>query len=168
VFGVGKKDVLVAKQTPASSVSGKLIDLYSTITSPADTVSELAVFADLGSSSWINPDRTPSEYAALRTIVQSFASAAQRKAYQEQVIEAEKQLRDTEKEKDKLQKEISTLQANTKSNLAKIESLKQQNVTNTLKAREDSAKVITTGQQIDLRNKQLQRRRDRLEALNRK
>jgi hypothetical protein len=168
VFGVGKKDVLVAKQTPASSVSGKLIDLYSTITSPADTVSELAVFADLGSSSWINPDRTPSEYAALRTIVQSFASAAQRKAYQEQVTEAEKQLRDTEKEKDKLQKEITTLQANTKSNLAKIESLKQQNVTNTLKAREDSAKVITTGQQIDLRNKQLQRRRDRLEALNRK
>ncbi|HEX8350570.1 MAG TPA: hypothetical protein VF598_11450 [Hymenobacter sp.] len=168
VFGVGKKDVLVAKQTPASSVSGKLIDLYSTITSPADTVSELAVFADLGSSTWINPDRTPSEYAALRTIVQSFASAARIKAYKEQVAEAEKQVRESEKEKEKLQKEISSLQANTTSNLAKIESLKQQNMANTLKAREDSAKVITTGQQIDLRNKQLQRRRDRLETLNRK
>jgi len=168
VFGVGKKDVLVAKQTPASSVSGKLIDLYSTITSPADTVSELAVFADLGASTWINPDRTPSEYAALRTIVQSFGAAARRKAYQEQVAETEKQLRESEKEKEKLQKEVTSLQANTASNLAKIESLKQQNVANTLKAREDSAKVITTGQQIDLRNKQLQRRRDRLEALNRK
>ena len=168
VFGVGKKDVLVAKQTPASSVSGKLIDLYSTITAPADTISELAVFADLGSDSWINPDRTPSEYAALRTIVQSFAAAARRKAYQEQVAETEKQLRESEKEKDKLQKEITNLQANTTSNLAKIESLKQQNVANTLKAREDSVKVITTSQQIDLRSKQLQRRRDRLEALNRK
>ncbi|GGE97007.1 hypothetical protein [Hymenobacter cavernae] len=168
VFGVGKKDVLVAKQTPASSVSGKLIDLYSMVTSPADTISELSVFADLGSNTWINPDRTPSEYAALRTIVQSFGAAARRKAYQEQLAEAEKQLRESEKEKEKLQKEITTLQANTTSNLAKIESLKQQNVANTLKAREDSVKVITTGQQIDLRNKQLQRRRDRLEALNRK
>jgi len=168
VFGVGKKDVLVAKQTPASSVSGKLIDLYSTITAPADTVAELAVFADLGSGSWINPDRTPSEYAALRTIVQSFAAAAQRKSYQEKVTEAEKQLRESEKEKEKLQKEITSLKANTTSNLAKIESLKQQNTANTAKSREDSVKVITTSKQIDLRTNQLQRRRDRLETLNRK
>ncbi|UOQ53256.1 hypothetical protein [Hymenobacter cellulosivorans] len=168
VFGVGKKDVLAAKQTPASSVSGKLIDFYSMITSPSDTTSELSIFAAFGPDTFLDPDKTTTEFAALRTMGQSFAVAARQKAYKEKIAEAEKQLKEAEKEKERLQKEISTLEANTTSNLARIEALKQTNASNALKAREDSVKLVTNGQQMELRKIQLQKRRDRLSALDRK
>lgn len=167
-FGVGKKELLVAKQTPVSSVSGKLIDLYSSIISPADTVAELAVWATLGGNSYLTADQTPSEYAALRTMVQSFAAAARIKAYKDQMTEAEKQLKEVEKEREKLEKGILSLQANTTSNLARIETLQKQNVENTLKARQDSVKLVANAQQMELRKLRLARRRDRLSALERK
>ncbi|TGE19834.1 hypothetical protein E5J99_01660 [Hymenobacter elongatus] len=168
VFGVGKKDVLVAKQTPASSVSGKLIDFYSLITSPSDTTSELSVFAAFGPDTFLNPDKTPTEFAALRSMSQSFAGAARLKAYKEKIAEAEKQLKEAEKEKERLEKERTSLDANTTSNLARIEALKQTNISNALKSREDSVKLVTNAQQMDLRKVQLQKRRDRLSALDRK
>lgn len=167
-FGVGKKDLLVAKQTPVSSVSGKLLDLYSTVTAPADTVAELAVWAALGGNSFLTADQTPSEYAALRTIVQSFAAAARVKAYKDQLTEAEKQVREVEKDREKLEKGILSLQANTTSNLARIESLQKQNVENTLKARQDSVKLVTNAQQLELRKLRLAQRRDRVSTLERK
>lgn len=167
-FGVGKKDLLVAKQTPVSSVSGKLLDLYSTVTAPADTVAELAVWATLGGNSFLTADQTPSEYAALRTIVQSFAAAARVKAYKDQLTEAEKQVKEIEKEREKLEKEVLSLQANTTSNLARIESLQKQNVENTIKARQDSVKLVTNAQQLELRKLRMERRRDRLSTLERK
>jgi len=168
VLGLGKSDMLVAKQTPASSVSGKLIDLYSTVTAPSDTTSELSVWAAFGPDSFLTPDKNTTEFAALRNITQSFAAAARLKIYREQIVEAEKQLKDAEKEKEKLDKEVVSLQANTTSNLARIEALKQQNVSNTLKAREDSVKLVTNAQQMDLRKLRLQRKRDRMTALDRK
>ncbi|TGE27074.1 hypothetical protein [Hymenobacter metallicola] len=168
VLGVGKKDVLVAKQTPASSVSGKLIDFYSMVTAPSDSTSELSVFAAFGPDTFLNPDKTPTEFAALRSMAQSFAGAARIKAYKEKIAEAEKQLKEAEKEKERLQKEITTLEANTTSNLARIEALKQTNISNALKAREDSVKLVTNAQQMELRKVQLQKRRDRLSALDRK
>ncbi|RYU84301.1 hypothetical protein [Hymenobacter persicinus] len=168
VLGLGKSDLLVAKQTPASSVSGKLIDLYSTVTSPTDSTSELSVWAAFGADTFLSPDKNATEFAALRTITQSFASAARLKAYREQIAEAEKQLKEAEKEKEKLEKDRTSLQTNTTSNLAKIEALKQQNISNTLKAREDSVKLIGNAQQMDLRKLQLQRKRDRMTALERK
>ena len=48
MFGVGKKDNLTAKQVPMSSVTGKLLDLYSTVTAPSDSVAELSVWAAIG------------------------------------------------------------------------------------------------------------------------
>jgi hypothetical protein len=167
-FGVGKKDLLVAKQAQVSSVSGNLIDLYSSVVAPADTVAELAVWATLGGNSFLSADQTPSEYAALRTMVQSFASAARIKAYKDQIIEAEKQVKDAEKEREKLQKDILNLQANTTSNLARIEALQKQNVENALKARQDSVKLVANAQQLELRKLRLERRRDRLSTLERK
>lgn len=167
-FGVGKKELLVAKQTPVSSVSGKLVDLYSSVVAPADTVAELAVWAALGGNSFLSDDDTPSEYAALRTMVQSFAAAARIKAYKDQTTEAEKQVKEAEKEREKLEKEVLSLQANTTSNLARIEALQQQNVANTLKARQDSVKLVTNTQQLELRKLRLARRRDRLSTLERR
>jgi hypothetical protein len=167
-FGVGKKELLVAKQTPVSSVSGKLLDLYSSVIAPADTVAELAVWATLGGNSFLTSDQTPSEFAALRTMVQSFAAAARVKAYKDQLVEAEKQVKEVEKEREKLEKNILSLQANTTSNLARIESLQKQNVENTLKARQDSVKLVTNAQQLELRKLRLAQRRDRVSTLERK
>ncbi|WP_426493133.1 hypothetical protein [Hymenobacter sp. 102] len=168
VFGVGKKDVLAAKQVPMSSISGKLLDLYSTVTAPADTVAELSVWAAMGPDSFLSAAGTPSEFSSLRTIVQSFAAAARLKAYREQITEAEKQLATAEKDKEKLEKERVSLAGNTKANLEKIEQLKKQNIDNKLKSAEDSVKLLDNARLMELRKQQLERRRARLTNLDRK
>lgn len=168
VFGVGKKDVLAAKQVPMSSVTGKLLDLYSTVTAPADTVAELSVWAAMGPDSFLSTAGTPSEFSALRNMVQSFASAARLQAYREQISEAEKQLTAAEKDKEKLEKERVSLAGNTKSNLEKIEQLKKQNIDNKLKSAEDSVKLLDNARLMEVRKQQLERRRARLTNLDRK
>ncbi|UPL48390.1 hypothetical protein [Hymenobacter sublimis] len=168
VFGVGKKDVLEAKQVPMSSVTGKLLDLYSTVTSPSDTVSELSVWAAMGPDSFLSATGTPSEFSSLRNMTQSFAAAARTKAYREQIAEAEKQLTAAEKDKEKLEKERASLANNTKSNLEKIEQLNKQNADNKLKSAEDSVKLIDNVRLTELRKAQLERRRARLTNLDRK
>lgn len=168
LMGVGKRDLLTAKQVPASSVSGKLIDLYAQVTAPADTLTELAVFGAFDADTYFDPEKTPTEYASLRNMVQSFASAARLKAYREQIAAAEKELKDTEKEKEKLEKERLSLANNTKSNLEKIEALKKQNIENKLKSSQDSVQLITNAQLLEARKAKLQRRRDRLSTLDRK
>ncbi|GAB3234442.1 hypothetical protein GCM10027346_23300 [Hymenobacter seoulensis] len=167
-FGVGKKDVLTAKQVPMSSVTGKLIDLYSTVTAPSDSVAELSVWAAMGPDSFLSAAGTASEFSSLRNIVQSFAAAARTKAYREQIAEAEKQLSAAEKEKDKLEKERVTLANTTKSNLEKIEQLKKQNEENKLKSVADSVKLLDNAKLTELRKAQLERRRARLTNLDRK
>jgi hypothetical protein len=167
-FGVGKRDIMVAKQVPASSISGKLIDLYGMVTAPSDSTTELAVFAAFNADTYFDADKTPTEYAALRNIVTNFASAARLKAYREQLAAAEKELRETEKEKERLEKERVSLSNNTQNNLDKIESLKKQNIENKLKSSQDSAQLVVNAQQMELRKVQLQRRRDRLSTLDKK
>ncbi|UYZ62977.1 glutathione S-transferase family protein [Hymenobacter weizhouensis] len=168
VLGVGKKDLLVARQVPMSSVSGKLLDLYSTVTAPSDSVAELAVWAALGPDSFLSAAGTPSEFSSLRNLAQSFASAARLQAYREQIAEAEKQLREAEKEKERLEKERVSLASNTKSNLEKIEQLKKQNADNKLKSAADSVKLLDNARLMDVRKAQLERRRTRLVTLDRK
>lgn len=168
VFGVGKKDVLAARQVPMSSVSGKLLDLYSTVTAPSDSVAELSVWASLGPDTFLSAAGTPSEFSALRNLAQSFASAARLKAYREQIAEAEKQLRDAEKEKERLEKERVSLANTTKANLEKIEQLKKQNADNKLKSAQDSVKLLDNARLMELRKTQLERRRARLTTLDRK
>ncbi|UOQ79920.1 hypothetical protein [Hymenobacter sp. 5414T-23] len=168
VLGVGKKDILVAKQAPMSSVSGKLVDLYSSVTAPSDSVAELSVWAALGPDAFITSGGTPSEFSSLRNIAQSFAAAARVKAYREQIAEAEKQFKESEKEKEKLEKERTSLAATTQSNLTKIEQLKQQNADHKLKLAEDSVKLLDNARLLELRKAQVERRRARLTNLDRK
>ena len=168
VFGVGKKDNLTAKQVPMSSVTGKLLDLYSTVTAPSDSVAELSVWAAMGPDSFLSEAGTPTEFSALRGIVQSFGAAARLKAYREQIAEAEKELSTAEKDKDKLEKERSSLASNTKSNLEKIEQLHKQNAENKVKSAEDSVKLLDNARLLELRKAQLDRRRSRLTNLDRK
>ncbi len=166
LFGVGKKDNLTAKQVPMSNVTGKLLDLYSTIIAPSDTVSELSVWAATGPDAFLAA--STSEFSALRTIVQSFGTAARLKAYREQIAESEKEFAAAGKEKDKLEKERLSLADNTKSNLEKIEELHKQNADNKLKSAEDSVKLLDNARLLELRQAQLERRRARLTNLDRK
>ena len=168
VLGLGKSDVLLARQTPASTVSGKLIDLYATIIAPSDSVAEVAVFGGFDENTFFDPDKTATEYTALRGIVQSFASAARLKGYREQIAEAEKKLRITEKEKERLEKNRIYLQTNTISNLSRIEDLKKKNADNLLQSRADSVSLLKNTQVLEQSRLRLQRRRDRLSALDRK
>ncbi|UOR05421.1 hypothetical protein MUN82_21150 [Hymenobacter aerilatus] len=168
MLGVGKKAVLEAQQVPVSSVSGKLLNFYSTIVAPTDSTAELAVYAAFDKTAYLSASDTPTEYAALRNIAQGFATAARQKAYREQLAAAEEQLRTTEKEKERLSKDVTNLQTNTAANLLKIATLQQQNEANVLQARQDSVKLVRNAQELELYKQRVQRRRDQLSALGRK
>ena len=168
VLGLMKSDVLTARQTPASSISGKLIDLYATVTAPSDSVTEVAVFGGFDDNTFFDPDKTATEYTALRGIVQNFAGAARLNAYRKMVAEAEKNLKAAEKEKEHLEKDRVSLQANTTANLKRIEDLKKKNLDNFTQARADSVTLIGTNLLLEQQRQRLQRRRDRLSALDRK
>ena len=168
VLGFMKSDVLTARQTPASTISGKLVDLYATITAPSDSVAEVSVFGGFDDNTFFSPDKTATEYNALRTMVQSYAGAARLSAYRAMVAEGEKKLKASEKEKERLEKERVSLQSNTTSNLKRIEELKKKNAENLTQSRADSVTLIGTNVQLEQNRLRLQRRRDRLSALDRK
>ncbi len=170
VLGVGRNttDPLKAKQTPASSISGKLIDLYATTIAPSDSVAELAVFGSFDDSSFFDPDKTPTEFNALRTITQNFANAARLKAYRERIADAEDKLKKADKEKDRLERSTASARSNTSSNLAKIESLIKQNAANRLQISQDSSALLLNVETRAAAAKRLQQRRDRLTGLERK
>lgn len=168
VLGMNKSEVLKAKQTPASTVSGKLVDIYASVIAPSDSVSELAVFGAFDDNTFFDPDKTATEFSALRAITQNFAAAARLKAYREQIEDAEKKLKEVEKQKEKLEKNITSAKANTVSNLAKIEELKRQNETNRAQSAQDSVSLIGNAKMREASQVRLQRRRDRLSALDRK
>ncbi|MDQ2794518.1 MAG: hypothetical protein M3Y12_11020 [Bacteroidota bacterium] len=168
VLGFGKSDVLTAHQVPASSISGKLVDLYATITAPSDSVAEVSVFGGFDDNTFFSPDKTATEYNALRTMVQSYAGAARLSAYRAMVADGEKKLKASEKEKERLEKERLSLQSNTTANLKRMEELKKKNAENLTQARADSVTLIGTNTVLEQNRLRLQRRRDRLTALDRK
>ncbi|KAA9338581.1 hypothetical protein F0P96_07060 [Hymenobacter busanensis] len=170
VLGIGgSKDVLTAKQTPVSSVSGKLIDFYANVVAPSDTTTEVQVFASFDNgTTWLDPERTPSEFAALRTIVNNFARESRAYFYKVQVQEAEKLLVAAQNEKVRLEKDIKTTQENTTSNLAKIQQLQQQNEKNVARVKDDEEKLVQSTAALERQKTLLQRRRDRLAGLDRK
>ncbi|GAC1378220.1 MAG: hypothetical protein NVS3B25_20660 [Hymenobacter sp.] len=168
VLGFGKNDVLIARQTPVNAVSGKLVDLYASFVAPSDSVTEVGVFGGFDDNTFFDPDKTATEYTALRGLVQNFATAARLNAYRNLIGEAEKKLKAVEKEKERLEKDRVALQANTTANLARIEDLKKKNGQNLLQSRSDSVALLRNAQLLDDSRLRLQRRRDRLSALDRK
>ena len=170
VLGVGgsKTDPLKAKQTPASTISGKLVDLYATTVAPSDSVAELAVFGAFDSSSFFDPNQTPTEFNALRTITQTFANAARLKVYRERVAEAEDLVKKVDKEKDRLEKSTNSARSNTSNNLSKIESLIKQNAANRLQISQDSSARFLNVQAREVALKHLLQRQARLSGLERK
>jgi len=168
VFGLGKSDVLQARQIPASTISGKLVDLYASFVAPSDSVTEVAMFGGFDDNTFFDADNTKAEYNSLRAILQNFAGAARTKAYRDMIEEAEKKLKATEKEKERLEKERQALKTNTASNLERIEELKKKNAENLQQSRADSVSLLKTNQLLQDGRLRLQRRRDRLSALDRK
>ena len=168
VLGLGKSDVLLARQIPASTISGKLVDLYATFVAPSDSVTEVVVFGGFDDNTFFDADNSKVEYNALRAMVQNFAGAARIKAYRDLIAEAEKKLKATEKEKERLEKERIALKTNTATNLTRIEELKKKNLENLQQSRADSVSLLKNAQLLQESNQRLQRRRDRLSALDRK
>ncbi|SFQ66580.1 hypothetical protein [Hymenobacter arizonensis] len=168
LLGLSKSEALEARKTPANSISGKLVDLYATVVAPSDSTSEVALFGGFDDNTFFDPDKTATEYSAMRVMAQTFAAAARLKAYRDQIAEAEKSVKTAEKEKEKLEKNRVYLQNNTTSNLAKIEELLKKNADNLQQIRSDSASLVKNSQVLDVNRTQLQRRRDRLSALDRK
>ena len=168
LFGLGASDVLKARQVPANIVSGKLVDLYAGVVSPSDSVSRVTLFGGFDDKTFFTAEGTPTEFNALRGMLQGYASAARLKAYRDMLEEAEKRVRETEKEKERLEKERQKLADDTRANLEKIEKLTQQNVDNTRQSRTDSTLLIQNGQLLLQQKQRLQQRRDRLSALGQK
>ena len=168
LLGLGKNDVLVARQIPANAISGKLVDIYAFVIAPSDSVTEVAVFGGFDDNTFFDPDKTATEYNSLRTITQNFATAARLKAYRDMIAEAEKKLKAAEKEKERLEKNRISLHTNTTSNLARMEELKKKNTENQQQSRADSVSLVKNAQLLEGSRLRLQRRRDRLSALDRK
>jgi predicted nuclease with TOPRIM domain len=101
-------------------------------------------------------------------MTQNFAGAVRLKAYRDMIAEAEKKLKATEKEKERLEKEQAALKSNTEANLTRIEELKKKNAENLAQSRADSAAQVKNKVLLDDSRLRLQRRRDRLSALDRK
>ena len=110
MLGLGKNDVLSARQTPASTVSGKFVDFYASLVAPTDSISEVSMFGGFDDHTFFDSENTANEYNALRSIAQNFAGAARLKASRDLIAEAEKKLKDGEKEKRRLEKEQLTPQ----------------------------------------------------------
>ncbi|KUG06550.1 hypothetical protein [Solirubrum puertoriconensis] len=169
VLGIGgNKEVMLAKQTPVSSISGKLLDLYTNVVAPSDSTAEVQVFAAFDNgTTWLDPDKTASEFSALRTMVQGYAKAYRPRYARMAIEQAEKQLQEAEKEKLRLEKEIKTLAADTVSNIARIKQLQEQNVQHATHIKENQQKLVQNATETERRKVILQRRRDRLSALDR-
>ena len=168
VFGIGKSDALAARQTPASTISGKLLDLYATFVAPSDSVTEVALFGGFDDNTFFSAATTPAEFGSLRAIAQNFAGAARLKAYRDLIAEAEKKLKEAEKDKEKLDRSTAEARRSTANNLTRMEEMRKQNLANKQQIAQDSValvKNVVIRQAAQLR---LQRRRDRLTALDRK
>ncbi|NVO83380.1 hypothetical protein [Hymenobacter terrestris] len=165
VLKVGKSDYLTASQVLISSTTNQFVDLYSTITAPSDTVAELSVWAATGPDTFLAASGR--EFGPMRDIVQRFATAARLQAIRDGVNEAEKALAAATKDKEKLERSRANLAGNTKSNLARIEQLHQQNAENKVKSAEDSVKLLDNARLLELRQSQLERNRTRLLNLDR-
>lgn len=165
IAGLGKSTTLTAKQASVSTLSGKLVNLYVTVIAPTDSTAEVALFGGPDDTTFFDETRNPTEFGALRSLLQNFASAARQRAYRAAIDDAEKKLRDAERDKDKLERNVQQRKASTVSNLKRIEDLKKENLDNIQRVRQDSVQLI---QNADLRKAadlRLQQRRARLSAL---
>lgn len=165
IAGLGKSPTLTAKQASASTLSGKLVNLFANVVAATDSTAEVALFGGYDDNTFFDETRTPTEFAALRTLLQNFASAARQRAYRTAVDEAEKRLRDAERDKDKLERNVQQRRASTTSNLKRIEDLKKENIQNAQQVSQDSVKLLQNGDVRRAADLRLQQRRTRLSAL---
>ncbi|WP_375415792.1 hypothetical protein [uncultured Hymenobacter sp.] len=168
IAGLGKSTTLTAKQASVSTLSGKLVNLYATVIAPTDSTAEVALFGGLDDNTFFDETGSPTEYGAMRTLLQSFASAARPRAYRAAIDEAGKKLREAERDKEKLERNVQQRRASTVSNLKRIEDLKKENTQNKQQVSQDSVRLL---QNVDVRRAadlRLQQRRARLSALGQK
>lgn len=165
LVGIGKKDILSAKQQSGTFVSSRPVDFYVAFTTLADSTTEVALFGGFGDKTYFSPDLTTVEFKRLVTMMEKYAPAARINFYRQQVKAAEDAIAAINKEKDKLNKHVETTQNNTATNLRRIEELLRQNQANATQLRQDSVQLVANGQNRQAAQVVLDKRRARLSTV---
>lgn len=165
LVGMGKKNLVAAKQQAGTFISSRPVDLYAAFTTLADSTTEVALFGGFGDKTFFSPDLTTTEFKRLGTMMEKYAPAARYNAFRQQVVAAEAAVAAIDKEKARLDKSIQSTQANTAANLKRIDELLRQNQANAAQLRQDSTQLITNGQNRQAAQQVLEARRARLSTV---
>lgn len=106
--GIGflsNKDLLSAEEVAINQISSKVMDFYTHIVED-ENGSEMKVFARHGYDIYVNEENYPTEYAAIREILESFMKYYLPTYYEERLSETEKRIEKLTKEKNNLQQEM--------------------------------------------------------------
>lgn len=160
--------VLTAKQTTSTGVSSRPVDLYTAFTMLTDSTTEVALFGGFGEKTFFSPDLTKLEYKRMRAILEKYSPAARTHYYRQQVAEAEAKVAAIDKEKDKLNKTMQATRDNTAANLKRIDELLRQNQSNAQKLSQDSTQLVGNAQLREVSQAEVERRRERLSAVEKK
>ena len=136
---------------------------------PSDSVTEEALLGGFDDNTFFDLRQNANRVQRPARHRPDLCRAARLKAYRDLIAEAEKNLKATEKEKEQPRKEAAfAAQPTPLPTWRRIEDLKKKNAENLLQARADSVSLTQKRPLLDESRLRLQRRRDRLSALDRK
>jgi len=151
-MGIGflsNKDLLSAEQVNFIQISSKTMDLYTQIIED-ENGSEMKVFAAFGYDIYINEENMPTEFAALKGILEKFLIDYLPKHYEDLII-------DTEARINKLIKEQNDIEQDIKEDRKKIEDLKDEIKELTDKQNSNQSKLETTKRKLKKRKEKLEK-----------
>ncbi len=164
----GSSGLLTAKQVSGTGISSRPVDLYAAFTMLTDSTTEVAMFGGFGEKTFLSPDLTKTEYNKMRALLEKYSPAARTHYYRRQVAEAEAKVAAIDKEKEKLNKTMQTTRDNTAANLKRIDELLRQNQGNAQKLSQDSTQLVGNAQLREVGQAEVERRRERLSAVEKK
>ncbi|MEJ7659385.1 MAG: hypothetical protein WKG07_07050 [Hymenobacter sp.] len=164
----GNNGLLTAKQVSGTGISSRPVDLYAAFTMLTDSTTEVAMFGGFGEKTFLSPDLTKTEYKKMRALLEKYSPTARTHYYRRQVAEAEAKVAAIDKEKEKLNKTMQATRDNTAANLKRIEELLRQNQGNAQKLSQDSTQLVGNAQLREVGQAEVERRRERLSAVEKK
>lgn len=102
---LGTGNLLVAEQVVIPAISPKRMDFYTNI-ERVDGMTEMRVFASFGTDVYVEPNKYPQEFNAMKDIFKTFLKEYLPNYYQGQVVAIQKTLKGLKKEGDKLDKKL--------------------------------------------------------------
>lgn len=152
--GIGflaNKDVLSAERVSIPEVSGKEMDFYAKVIEKNDNT-EMSVFASYGYEIHISPEKYPTEFRAIKGIVQTFLNDWLPVYYNNQVSMTSEQLSDLRNDQSRLEETIAD-------NKREMEKLAQEN--------EKLARKLNKNERdLEELSQTLNTKKDKLESIN--